>query len=135
MDLVGRLAATVTDLSRVQARVLVGVDGPDAAGKTTLADRLAATLQMQALQVPTSQVPMSPVPALRASIDDFHQPRELRHRRGELSAEGYYRDSFDYPTLLGECLTPFLAGAAQVRIASYNYRADASRPVRVADVP
>jgi uridine kinase len=61
---------------------LVGVDGPDAAGKTTPADHLADALE---------------VPTLRVSIDGFHQPRELRYQRGELSAEGYYHDSFDYP--------------------------------------
>lgn len=120
MDLVDRLAAAVTDLSRVQDRVLVGVDGPDAAGKTMLADRLAEVLQ---------------IPALRASIDGFHRPRELRYQRGDLSAEGYYRDSFDYPALLGDCLAPFLSGADQVQIARYDYRADASRPARDADVP
>ncbi|MFC3500935.1 uridylate kinase [Micromonospora krabiensis] len=120
MDLVGRLAAAVTDLSRVRDRVLVGVDGPDAAGKTTLADRLAEVL---------------PVPTLRASVDGFHQPRELRYRRGDLSAEGYYRDSFDYPALLGQCLGPFLEGAGQVQIARYDHRAGADRPVRAVDVP
>jgi uridine kinase len=120
MDLVGRLAAVVTELSRVRRRVVVGVDGPDAAGKTTLADQLA-----EALQVPT----------LRASIDGFHQPRELRHQRGDLSAEGYYRDSFDYPALLGECLAPFRAGASRVQIARYDYRADRGDAVHIAQVP
>ncbi|MER7332858.1 MULTISPECIES: uridylate kinase [unclassified Micromonospora] len=120
MDLVGRLAAAVTSLSRIQDRVLVGVDGPDAAGKATLANRLADALQ---------------VPAVRASIDGFHQPRELRYRRGDLSAEGYYHDSFDYPALLGACLTPFFAGAFRVQITRYDYRADAGPPVHVADVP
>lgn len=120
MDLVDRLAAAVTDLSRIQDRVLVGIDGPDAAGKTTLANRLAEVLQ---------------VPALRASIDGFHQPRELRYQRGDLSAEGYYHDSFDYPALLRECLKPFLVGAGQVQIAQYDYRADAGRSVHVAEIP
>lgn len=120
MDLVGRLAAVVTDLCRIQERVVVGVDGPDAAGKTTLANQLA-----EALQVPT----------LRASIDGFHQPRELRYRRGELSAEGYYRDSFDNAGLLRECLTPFREGAAPVQIARYDYWAEAGHPVHVADIP
>lgn len=120
MDLVVRLAAVVTDLSRVQSRVLVAVDGPDAAGKTTLANHLAAALQ---------------VPTLRASIDGFHQPRQQRYQRGDLSADGYYRDSFDYPTLRGDCLTPFSRGAARVLTGRYDYKADAGHPVHAAEVP
>jgi uridine kinase len=115
---VGRLAAVVTDLSLARDRVLVGIDGPDAAGKTTLADRLAHVLA---------------VPTLRVSIDGFHQPRERRYRRGDLSAEGYYHDSFDYPALLGDCLRPFHHGAARVQTARYDHRADTdhvqARPV------
>jgi len=56
----------------------IAVDGIDCAGKTTLADRLGALLQ-----------------AARISIDDFLRPAEARYRRGELSPEGYYRDSHD----------------------------------------
>ncbi|MGC5019318.1 uridylate kinase [Micromonospora sp. DT47] len=120
MDMVGRLAAVVTSLSRKQDRVLVGVDGPDVAGKTTLADQLARALD---------------VPTLRASIDGFHQSRELRYQRGELSAEGYYRDSFDHQALLSECLRPFGEGVARVQIARYDHKTDAGSSVRVAEVP
>ncbi|MQA88527.1 MAG: uridine kinase [Streptosporangiales bacterium] len=109
MELADRLASAATTLSRSQDRVLICVDGPDATGKTTLANHLAETLE---------------VPVQRASIDGFHQPREVRYQRGELSGEGYYRDSFDYPALLGTCLTPFREGAARVQIAKYDYRAD-----------
>jgi uridine kinase len=129
VDLIERLAGVVTELSRSHARVLVGIDGPDAAGKTTLADQLADQLADRLGEV---SVP----PALRASIDGFHQPRELRYRRGELSAEGCYQDSFDYPALLDECLLPFRDGAERIRPARYDYRADAERsvePIRVPD--
>jgi uridine kinase len=119
VNLLGRLAETAAQLSRSRSRVLVAVDGPDAAGKSTLADRLAEAL---------------PVPAVRASIDGFHQPRELRYARGELSAEGYYRDSFDYPALLGGCLRPFRDGATRVTVATYDHRTDLPCP-REVDVP
>lgn len=46
-------------------RVLVGIDRPDAAGKTTLADRLALACRTTA---PT-------VTPLQASCDAFPQPR------------------------------------------------------------
>jgi MoxR-like ATPase len=73
MDLVQQLAATVVDRAADRDRVLVWIDGPDAAGKTTLADRLAGAL---------------PGPVRRISADDFLRPRDERYRRGELSPEG-----------------------------------------------
>jgi uridine kinase len=88
MDLVARLASAVAGLQDTHARVLVGIDGPDAAGKTTLADRFAAA---------------HPEPVRRVSADDFVRPREERYRRGELSPEGYYRDLFDLPALTAAC--------------------------------
>ena len=78
VGLVASVSAAVTALAERQARVVVAIDGPDAAGKTTLADQLAASL-----------------PAVRLSVDDFLQPPDVRYRRGELSPEGYYRDSVD----------------------------------------
>lgn len=119
MDLAGRIATVVTDLSLTQDRVMVGIDGPDASGKTTLANQLADTLA---------------VPTLRVSIDGFHHPRELRYRRGDLSAEGYYHDSFDYSALLGDCLRPFHDGAARVQTARYDHRADADNSVHASEV-
>jgi len=56
----------------------IAVDGIDCAGKTTLADRLGELLH-----------------GARVSIDDYLRPAEQRHARGELSPEGYYRDSHD----------------------------------------
>jgi uridine kinase len=68
--------------------VRVAIDGPDAAGKTTLAARLAGLLA-------------STHTVLRCSVDDFHHPPQIRHRQGSLSPAGYYQDSFDYPAVRG----------------------------------
>ena len=88
MDLEQQLAATVVGLAVDRDRVLVGIDGPDAAGKTTLADRLADAL---------------PGPVLRVSADHYLRPRDERYRLGELSPEGYYRDSVDVAAFTGAC--------------------------------
>jgi len=61
----------------------VAVDGVDAAGKTTLADALAA-------RVPG---------AACISADDFLRPAEERYRQGRESPQGYYDDSFDHGRL------------------------------------
>jgi uridine kinase len=63
---------------------LVGIDGPDAAGKTTLADELARSLSRRGIGVG------------RVSLDDFLRPEAERYRAGRESPEGYYRDSFDH---------------------------------------
>lgn len=101
-------------------RVLVGIDGPDAAGKTTLADALVDRLDRT---------------VVRASIDGFHRPREQRLARGALSPEGYYRDSFDLDALRARLLLPFAHGAARVRTAAYDHVDDRAATVKPIDVP
>jgi uridine kinase len=61
----------------------VAIDGVDAAGKTTLADELAA-------RVPRAE---------RLSADDFLRPADDRYRQGRVSPVGYYEDSFDHTRL------------------------------------
>jgi uridine kinase len=72
----------------------VAVDGPPAAGKTTLADELALLLRSRGREV------------IRASTESFHLPRAQRYRRGEFSPEANYHDSFDYDTLRRVLLDP-----------------------------
>ena len=72
----------------------VGIDGRDAAGKTTLADELAPLVEARGR------------PVIRASIDGFHRPRAERYRRGRESPLGYYLDSFDYDAVRRELLLP-----------------------------
>ena len=71
-----------TDALAQRCRGRVGIDGPDAAGKTTLADALAA---------------LTGLPRVRA--DDFLAPPEVRYARGDLDPDGYYADAFDLPAL------------------------------------
>lgn len=74
--------ATGTDASRVAALLpgRVAIDGPDAAGKTTLADAVAA---------------LTGVARVRA--DDFLAPAEVRH--ADPSPEWYYANAFDLDAL------------------------------------
>jgi uridine kinase len=111
--LVDRLAAAV-DALRAQDRVIIAIDGPDAAGKTTLADALARRITR---------------PRLRASIDDWHNPRDVRLRQGDESPIGYYEDSFDYSAVTAQLLHRFRAGGGHVRTASFDFRSDARADV------
>lgn len=67
-------------------RALVGVDGVDTSGKTTLADLLAQAV-----------APSRPVE--RLSVDDFLRPPAERYQRGRESPDGCYRDTFDHEAL------------------------------------
>jgi uridine kinase len=61
----------------------IGIDGVDGAGKTRLAEEVAAELTARRR------------PAVRVTLDQFEQPMAERYVRGSLSPEGYYLDSFD----------------------------------------
>lgn len=108
VNLVARVLVLPDDRPR-----LVAIDGTSCVGKTTLADELAVVLEEAGLLV------------VRVSGDDFHQPREVRHRRGRLSAEGYLEDSYDLASLRRLVLDPARKGEPSVRTASYDLAADA----------
>jgi uridine kinase len=93
------VAARVPDLAPDGVRV--GIDGVDGAGKTVFADHLAAVLSAAGR------------PVVRVSVDDFHHPRAVRHRRGRLSPEGFWLDSYDYPALCRRVLDPFGPGESR----------------------
>ena len=83
-----------------KGRTLMAVDGIDGAGTSTFADALATRLGRGGHSV------------FRASIDNFHRPREDRHRRGMDSAEGFYRDSYDYDLFRRVLIEPFTLGGS-----------------------
>jgi uridine kinase len=114
--LLERLAALIDAVERPHP-VRVAIDGPDAAGKTTLADELAGLLRRHGRAV------------VRASIDGFHRPREERYRRGRDSPLGYYEDSFDYDTLRRCLLEPLgPGGTLRYRTAVFDVRTDSPQP-------
>lgn len=102
---------------RVEWPTRVAVDGPDAAGKTTLADGIASALTARGRTV------------IRAAVDDFQRPRVDRYRRGAYSPEGYYRDSFDFGALRRLLLDPLgPAGDRSYRTAVFDFVRDVEQP-------
>ena len=83
-----------------KGRTMLGIDGPDAAGKTTFGDELAVAFDRAGFT------------AVRATMDDFHRPREERYRAGRHSAEGYYRDAYDFSLFRRVLADPFKAGGS-----------------------
>lgn len=78
--------------------VRVAVDGITAAGKTTFAEGLAATLRRRGRSV------------IRVSMDGFHHRRAVRHRQGRGSADGYYEDAYDMEGVRRVLLDPLGPG-------------------------
>ncbi|GAA0497364.1 uridine kinase [Paractinoplanes deccanensis] len=93
--------------------VRVGVDGVDGVGKSTFAAALAGVLRARGR------------PVVHVSVDDFHHPAAVRHRRGRDSAEGFWLDSYDYAALVREVLDPFAPGGSRrFRRAAHDLRTD-----------
>ena len=112
-DLIDLLADAVGSVT-VPHPARVAVDGPPAAGKTTLADELAAALRARGRYV------------IRATVDDFLFPRARRYRRGEFSAEGCYVDTHDHGSLNRVLLDPLGPGGdRRFRHAVYDHTTDA----------
>lgn len=121
-DVLGRLAGAVGAVT-VAHPTRVAVDGPPAAGKTTLADELAVVLRERGRHV------------IRATIDDFLVPRAQRYPRGEYSAEGCYHDAHDHGALNRVLLDPLGPGGDRhVQLAVYDHTTDTviSPPVTTA---
>jgi uridine kinase len=111
-DAVERVAALVPAAVGEDC-VRVAVDGVDGAGKTTFARVLAAALRRRGR------------PVVQVSVDDFHQPRAVRHARGRSSPEGFWLDSFDYARLLSDVLVPLgPGGSRRFRPAAHELATD-----------
>jgi uridine kinase len=81
-------------LARGPGRLLVGIDGFTAAGKTSFGHELAERLAGAGR------------PVLRATLDDFKKPWKDRHLYDRESGEGYYRNAYDYESVRRLLLDP-----------------------------
>ena len=110
---VADLAARIGGVS-LSHPVRVAIDGVSAAGKTTLAAELEQALAAHGHTV------------IRASADGFHNPAAIRYRRGKLSPDGYYHDSFNHAAVRDELLRPLGPdGSLMFRRATFDYKTDA----------
>ncbi|MDD9900633.1 MAG: uridine kinase [Alphaproteobacteria bacterium] len=88
------LVASIASKKHKGAPLVVGINGIDGSGKTTLSKKLGALLKGRGYSV------------CCISIDNFHYPREHRYRRGENSPEAYYHDSFNCQAFIQGALRP-----------------------------
>jgi len=91
----------------------VAIDGIDAAGKTSLANELVKPLEASGRDI------------IRASIDGFHNPHEIRYRQGKDSAEGYFADSFNHESLIESLLKPLGPdGSLEYQTSVFDFQSD-----------
>jgi len=104
----------IVDSKNNNCPIKIAIDGIDALGKTVFADHFAEYLGKNS----TRQI-------IRASIDGFHNPREIRLQKGDYSPEGYYDDSFNYSALKKFLLDPMMpSGNRQFRTHIFDYKSD-----------
>jgi uridine kinase len=110
--LLNRLADTIATL-HPDRRIRVAIDGVDGAGKTMLADALAPLVIAKGR------------PVIRASVDDFHNPRAIRYARGRYSPDGFFLDSYDYPAFQWLLLDPLgPEGSGNYIAKHFDHRTD-----------
>ncbi len=115
-EVVEQLADLIVAVERDHP-IRVAIDGVDAAGKTMLADELVQPIRDRNR------------PIIRASIDGFHNPKDIRYRQGADSPRGYYQDSFNHEAILRELLTPLGPGGNRIYHREvFDHRADAPTP-------
>ncbi|KQL32953.1 uridine kinase [Bacillus sp. FJAT-25509] len=79
---------------KIDHPIRVGISGITASGKTTIANEIAEELKHRKKNV------------IRTSIDNFHNPREIRYKLGKESALGYYEFAHDYESFKQKLLIP-----------------------------
>jgi uridine kinase len=90
----------------------IAIDGVDAAGKTSFAQKLQESLKKKNKD------------AIVIHIDNFHQPKSYRYRLGENSAEGFFYDSYQYEYFIENCLMPFKNGIEKIVVRCFDLEKD-----------
>ncbi|SDY07371.1 uridine kinase [Modestobacter sp. DSM 44400] len=123
-EVAARVPARGEDCPLVAIDGVDGVDGVDGAGKSVFSDELADVLVGAGRTV------------LRASVDDFHHPRAVRHRGGPGSPVGFWLDSYDQDSLERDLLAPLRRGGFRsCRTAVHELATDRTLDRPLLEVP
>ena len=57
-----------------------------------------------------------------ASIDGFHNSKQIRYQKGKDSPEGFYKDSYNYEKLLELLINPILNTENSCKTEYYNVK-------------
>jgi uridine kinase len=103
--------------------VIIGIDGKDGSGKTTFANNLSENLQKLGHN------------SVLIHMDDFLNPREIRHKQGVNSPRGFVDDSYNSEALIHNVLNPLKSGEKSLSIKYFDYVNDCEAGTGVIDVP
>jgi len=92
--------------------LIIAFDGVDTSGKTVLANNVYKILKDNNKN------------AVRISIDKFHNPKEIRIQKGELSPEGYFYDSFNLSKIFEYVINPIKNKGGYIIPGIYDYKAE-----------
>jgi uridine kinase len=92
--------------------IIVAFDGVDTSGKTVMANNIYKILKNNNKN------------ALRVSIDKFHNPKEIRLQKGELSPEGYFYDSFNLNKIFEYIINPIKNNDEYIIPGIYDYKVE-----------
>ena len=90
--------------------IIIAFDGVDTSGKTTMANNVYRILKDKN--------------AVRISIDKFHNPKEIRLQKGELSPEGYFYDSFNLNKIFEYIINPIKNNGEYIIKGIYDYKVE-----------
>jgi len=96
----------------------VAVTGITASGKSTIAAELVDHIRASGL------------PCVRLPVDGFHNPQSVRYQRGRDSPEGYYRDAYNYESLIKDVLLP-LGPGGNGRYVERAFDLDSDTPINL----
>lgn len=88
--------------------IIVAINGIDGAGKTCFTKELRKVLDSKSGNV------------IYASVDNFHNPKQLRYTKGKNSAVGFYKDSYNYAKLLELLINPILNTEKYCKLKYYD---------------
>lgn len=118
-DLVGEIAAIINQI-KLPHPVRVAIDGAGNAGKTTFANELEELLKNLGRSV------------IRSTIDGFHNPPEVRRKKGKYSPVGYLNDSYNYHELKKNLLVPLGPdGNLEYKESIYDFKISSPTNVKV----
>ena len=92
--------------------IIIAFDGVDTSGKTVMANNVYRILKNNNKN------------AVRISIDKFHNPKEIRLQKGELSPEGYFYDSFNLNKIFEYIINPIKNNGEYIIKGIYDYKVE-----------